>query len=309
MYIIRFGLPLILTFQYRRTLSNRYKHARAKKNNSRTFDIDKKDKELRRKIILWRSIQQIYMPCAAAVRASNAVKRAERMARQTATSSNTMMSVPGRVAPDLAGFNSEGTGEIETETAVDMDLCLPSSLPERLRNDPALTALLEKERRLRLPQCREALTSLRRRLRICARLFDSKKLHTAGTGMRPNTRMQSLLDKHVQYRERDIERYRSARKALVVLDPKGTWQHQLKPLLQQDIHPPIRGQEISAKGRAKGKRSKQGTTLESEGRRTLSWIWMAIPQADGADNDSAATNELEDGKFFLILKWSQTHCQ
>lgn len=250
--------------------------------------------------MLWRAIQQIYMPCAAAVRASNAVKRSERMARQSASNASAMASLPARIAPDLVGFNSDNIEEPAAESAVDMDLCLPSCLPERLRKDPALAPLLEKERRLRLPQCREAIASLRKRLRICARLFDSKKLHTAGTGTKPNTRMQALLDKHGLYRERDIERYKAARKALVILDPAGAWQQHLKPLLPQDIHPPIRGQEVTAKGRAKGKRARNGTVLESEGRRTLSWIWRAIPQADSADNDVIAAKELEDGKSLLL---------
>lgn len=182
-----------------------------------------------------------------------------------------------------------------------MDLCLPSSLPETLHNDPALASLVEKEQRLRHAQCHEALASLRRQLRICARLFDSKKIHTAGTGTRPNTRMQALLDKHALYCERDVERYRAARNALIILDPQGNWQQSLKPLLSHHIHPPIRGQEETAKGRASGKRSRKGAALESEGRRTLSWIWRAIPQTYGAGDDAAAAKELEDGMFYLFL--------
>lgn len=286
------------TFNSRRVLANSYKNARAKKNNSRTFNIDKKDRDVRRKIILWRKIQQIYMPCATAVRASNATKRAARLARQTATPQLIVHAT--RIAPEIASYNFNDVDDAN-ESAVDMDLCLPSSLPSNLRSDPALASLVEKERRLRLPQCQEALASLRRRLRICARLFDSKKLHTAGTGTRPNTRMQALLDKHALYRERDVDRYRAARNALVLLDPQGAWQQSLKPLLQQDIHPPIRGQEETAKGRAKGKRSRKGTTWESEGRRTLSWIWRAIPQVHGAGDDVAAAKELEDGKLSLVL--------
>lgn len=286
---------------------------RAKNNNSRTFNLNKKDRDVRRKIILWRAIQNIYMPSANAVRASNAAKRAQRLALQPAGASGTVPSGRNRVAPDLAPYGLEDGEDVETESAVDMDLCLPSSLPELLRTSPALASLVEKEQRLRLPQCREALASLRRRLRICARLFDSKKLHTAGTGTRPNTRMQALLDKHAVYRERDIDCYKAARKALISLDPKGDWQQSLKPLLPQDIHPPIRGQELTAKGRAKGKRCRNGTAWESEGRRTLSWIWRAIPQTEGAGSDVAAAKELEDGNvdvnssFILFLTCLQDY--
>lgn len=248
-----------------------------------------KDQELQRKIILWRCIQQVYMPCAAAVRSSKALKAKEvERLKKIQVDSSPALPMPSDLP--ITGLLIEDNGSIVS--AVDMDLCLPSSLPSSLRNAPGNIALANKEARLRLPQCRVALATLRRRLRTCARLFDSKRLHTAGTGTRPNTRMQSLLDSHGEQRDRDVKRYRAARKALVVLDPSGVWQKNLQPLLQQDIHAPIRGQATSIKVSKKRKSGKEN--LESEGRRTLSWIWRAIPQSDGA-SDEAVSQELEEG--------------
>ena len=105
--------------------------------------------------------------------------------------------------------------------------------------------------------------------------------------------MQTLLTKHGMQKDRDVERYRAARKALVVLDPTGSWQQTLLPLLHQDIHPPIRGQAASTTVSNKRK-SRNG--LESEGRRSLSWIWRSMPQFDSA-TDVTNKQELEDGEF------------
>lgn len=235
------------------------------------------------------------MPCAAAVRANKALKAREderRKKSQTVTASIQTLPTPSDLQPDAALCDNEDG----LESAIDMDLCLPSALPVNLRDSSGLTALAAKEARLRLPQCRVALATLRRRLRTCAKLFDSKRIHTAGTGTRPNTRMQTLLESHATQRDRDVERYRAARKALVVLDPAGSWQKNLRPLLQQDIHAPIRGQATSVKV---GKKRKGGKgNLESEGRRTLSWIWRAIPQTEGT-SDEAVNQELEEGSFSL----------
>lgn len=275
---------------YRRILLLKYRKLRAKKNNSRTFNLTVKDQELRRKIILWRCIQQVYMPCAAAVRANKALKAREAQQKKSQTGSASIQILPTPSDPSLCD-NEDGL-----ESAVDMDLCLPSALPVNVRESSGLTALAVKEARLRLPQCRVALATLRRRLRTCAKLFDSKRIHTAGTGTRPNTRMQTLLESHATQRDRDVERYRAARKALVVLDPAGSWQKNLRPLLQQDIHAPIRGQATSVNV---GKKRKGGKgNLESEGRRTLSWIWRAIPQTEGT-SDEAINQELEEGSFSL----------
>lgn len=235
------------------------------------------------------------MPCAAAVRASKALKakEAERQKSGEGTQTPTAPALP--IPSDL---QIGGLQDTILESAVNMDLCLPSSLPASLRATPGLTSLVAKEARLRLPQCRVALATLRRRLRTCARLFDSKRVHTAGTGTRPNTRMQTLLNSHAGQRDRDVERYRASRKALIVLDPTGDWQKNLRPLLQQDIHAPIRGQATHVKMSKKRKAGKGN--LESEGRRTLSWIWRAIPQSAG-ESDEAISQELEEGLYLLIF--------
>ena len=268
---------------------------RAKKNNSRTLNLSVKEQELRRKIVLWRSIQQVYMPYASAVRAIKPQKSKATTVQVPPTASSrqvveTQPAIPSDLRPALSPADDSTDRQ---ELAVDMELCLPSDLSSRIRSTyDGLDTLVTKELRLRLPQCREALASLRKRLRTCARLFDSKRVHTAGTGTRPNTRMQALLDKFAIQRDRDAERYRAARKALVVLNPTGSWQTTLRPLLDSDIRAPLRGQASSVDVPAK--RKARHANLESEGRRTLSWIWRSIPQTEGSSDD-AAKQELEDG--------------
>lgn len=108
------------------------------------------------------------MPCAAADRASKALKakEAERQKSRESTQTPTAPALP--IPSDLQLGGSQDT---ILESAVNMDLCLPSSLPASLRATPGLTSLVAKEARLRLPQCRVALATLRRRLRTCARLL------------------------------------------------------------------------------------------------------------------------------------------
>ena len=255
---------------------------------------------MRRKILLWRSVQQVYMPCAAAYRMKAITKARE---RSNSKSLGALESVSAPSDLQRPRLHEEGVGT--HESAVDMPLLLPSSLPDHLRRSLGIESLAQKELRLRLPQCHEALASLRKRLRVCSRIFDSKRLHTAGTGTRPNTRMQTLLDKHAAYRDRDVERYRDACKALVVLYPTGDWQSTLRPLLSSDILPPIRGQATSV--RVPSKRKPHHKNLESEGRRTLSWIWRSIPQCD-ASSDESEKQDLEEGENYNMLLHFHSVC-
>ena len=263
---------------------------RAKKNNSNTLKLSVKDQELRRKILIWQSLQQLYMPYATVIRSKSQEKKEKDRRKEVPAHVSSQQRDPSM--PASSDLRLPGDVE-KTESAVDMDLLLPSSFPGHVRSGANLVPLAVKEQRLRHAQCREALTSLRRRLRVCARLFDNKRLHTAGTGTRPNTRMQALLDRQAIHRDRDVERYRAARNALASLDPDGPWQNTLRPLLNQDIRAPIRGQVETMKI-TKKRKSRQGADLESEGRRTLSWLWLSTPQIDGT-SDEAAKHELEEG--------------
>ncbi len=75
----------------------------------------------------------------------------------------------------------------------------------------------------------------------------------------------------------DAARYRAARGALIILVPNGSWRNRLKVLNQMDVRPPLRKQD------------------ESEGRRTLTWIWRVPRAAEGVDEltDAQAEEEID----------------
>lgn len=253
-----------LTLVIRRaiSLSNPSEKVKAKPTK-RNATFDEKERNLRRQILLWFQIQQIYMPCVAALR--------ERDRRK------------GLLEPEVAPPHT-------------IRLYLPSSLGCQDREAVSIAPLADKERRLRHAQCMDALLSLRKRLRVGAMLFDRKHAQVAGTGTRKNTRMQALIDRYKTKENRDAECYREARKALERLDPNGTWKKTLLPLRPEDVRAPFRGQVESKRKRSKRRKN----ALESEGTRVLSWIWKTTAQSRG-DDATPVSADVEEGNFSRIV--------
>lgn len=101
------------------------------------------------------------------------------------------------------------------------------------------------------------------------------------SGQQHNTRSVALVKK-VQARSNfAASKYRSGRAALLMLSPalgKSDWQSTLRPLLDSDIRGLKDGEDASS----------------SEGRRTLSWIWMAQ-----RTNDTEMTEGMNEGKLMF----------
>lgn len=99
-------------------------------------------------------------------------------------------------------------------------------------------------------------------------LTSMKKKHVSGPGQRINTKSSAAIQALRDEREKHVERYRRARNAMSKLDSGGDWEHDLKPLRDEDIKP-LEDNEDGRKG---------------EGRRSPSWIW-------GLKGASVATKE------------------
>ncbi len=186
---------------------------------ARAVAIEEKEVALRRKILIWFTIQNIYMPCV------NTLRPATRPAE------------------------SGDSDELEATSAVDMDLYLPEVLPSQQLSQ-LNTKLLGKYRRLRLAQAEDAMVSMKRRLRKGATLWKHKKDHIAGTGVAANTRMQTAISKQESKTRLDAERYRTARLALLKLCPTGKWRKRLLDLANTDMRPPAKDGTAS-EGRVK----------------------------------------------------------
>ncbi|KIM72769.1 hypothetical protein PILCRDRAFT_15830 [Piloderma croceum F 1598] len=188
-------------------------------------------------------------------------------------------------------INSTRTDAMPTEKDTEMPeaipLWLPSSLPSGLRESGCVDGLVEKERRLQLAEADDALVSLRQQLRITTGVFNYKKTHVSGTGQKSNTCAWTLLSQLTAKTKLFADRYRAARKALGTLDPDRDWQRRLLPLRPEDIRGPTRQDD------------------ESEGRRELTWIWLAGRVAQVPVNDGDEF-EIAEG---MQVEWAKTHAR
>lgn len=173
-----------------------------------------------------------------------------------------------------------------------IDLMLPSAMTERSRGLGCVQGLAEKEGRLRLAQADDALRELRRQLRVSAQIIDFKKNTVGGTSQRMATKARTLMLRFHDKTHRCARRYTAAYTALCALKPPGDWQARLRPLdHSKDLQLPGRDKE---KDETKAER-------ESEGRREISWIWLA-PRREG-DRDVATGDEYGIGAML------RSHCR
>jgi predicted metal-dependent hydrolase len=137
-------------------------------------------------------------------------------------------------------------------------LCLPSQILGQVEVDERLCRL---EWKLRYAQAHEALGRVRQHLQVCAYLYKFKDRFVRGQGA--NTRARNAIESVTAKIMAAAEEYRAAYNALSALAPrlsKVSWTNELLALLDADIR------DLS-----------EGKAGESEGRRTISWIWKSVP--------------------------------
>jgi hypothetical protein len=159
-----------------------------------------------------------------------------------------------------------------------LPLHLPSSLPARV---PCPPTLLKYELKLREAQCYEALDELRDHLRLRTHMYKYKNKNIVG--QRANTRCQNMIHSVQEKVNASATKYRTARAALMKLsshslDDEG-WRARLLTLDEEDIRP-----------------LKEGEEGESEGTRTLSWIWKVVGVGGDSDNEG-----LQEGEYRRFL--------
>jgi len=112
-----------------------------------------------------------------------------------------------------------------------------------MRALPELKEICQLEQRLREPQADDALAEVCCQRCVIQGLWLFKRLNISGTGNRPNTRMISLYKRFSNKTDRAAERYKSAWRALSVLDPGGSWSTQFWELRKEHISGPGRDPE------------------------------------------------------------------
>ena len=192
----------------------------------------------------------------------------------------------------VADANGDATSVPSDTFAENIPLFLPSSLPPHIRALPELQDICKLERRLREPQADDALAEVRRQRRIIQGLWQFKRLNVSGTGNRPNTRMLTLYTRFNNKTLRAAEAYRSAWRALCILDPNGSWAQRLKELKPSDISGPGRDpNDVSTKSRYEP-----------------SWIWLVPHVAELQHNTEPAMNEQEFNNS-MHVEWAKARAR
>lgn len=222
-----------------------------KPSTTRTTGLQQKETQLTRDIEAWMPIAHLYIPISATLQAQM----------------NTSCDPSSKATPSFK-----------------MKLWLPSSVPSTYRTSGwALHNLHGKEAILRLAQMEDAIVELRDVLRTEQGMRIQFNKDVKNTGQRRVTRALSTL-KSIQFRiTRIVQRYCTARQALISLDPDGPWSLYYLKLEDKDV----RGQSWEedandierremrdARRELYLKRQRRGGEA-SQGRFEPSWIWSA----------------------------------
>ncbi|KAH7904101.1 hypothetical protein BJ138DRAFT_1175416 [Hygrophoropsis aurantiaca] len=173
----------------------------------------------------------------------------------------------------------DDTANSQEEKVYEIKLWLPSQLPDNITCDHRL---LEYEWKLRLAQAYDSLNDLRHNLRMTTCLFKFKDKNIRG--QRPNTRARTIITNTEARTHFAAAKYKAARQRLVRLAQRipcsDEWTVELKEL------------DTSRDLRKLG----EGHEGESEGNRTLSWIWKTHDVADTTDRGIADALRIEWNK-------------
>ena len=162
--------------------------------------------------------------------------------------------IPGLTLVDHGEDNDKLVSQPEA-----LKLWVPSQLPAENRSSWCLPGIPDLELHFRYAQADDTLSDLRRHIRLLQLARDQNAKHTKSTSA--TTRSQGILDGFRGKINRLASQYRSARQALLALDPAQelapNWLKYFLPLNDCDLRPPIRDE-----------------TQPSEGRTQYSWIWI-----------------------------------
>jgi hypothetical protein len=201
--------------------------------------------------------------------------------------------------PDIGPLVANTASKLDSLTAENVPLFLPSSLSPNHQNTPGFSKALAHEVQLRIAQAGDALTDIRHNLRIISGLWRFKKVNISGTGNRPNTRMRSLFNRFNHRMRQSVLRYRAARSALLAANLEGRhWEDRLKDLKDDDVRGPGKDDfYLQEAGKAN-----YGT---SKGRYEMSWIWL-VPQSRLEVDTNDSEQVFDEG---LRVEWSKSQAR
>ena len=237
---------------------------------SQTADAMAKRAVLRHRINTIRTVQAVYIPFVHSKLAQY------RQTLRPSSSSSSISSSTDHSAPSHLTSRRLATGEVDR---LDLPEIQPLFLPHQLSPselDLSTPGLAEMEARLRDGQLTDSLDKLRVHLHIRSRLITYKNRHVRH--QKYNTRARTRIDKNEAKINALKQKYRAARLAKLALVGHGDWEKRWRELADADVTTMRGDDEVVGIG-------------ISEGKRTLSWIWM------GADDggDASGIRGLSDG--------------
>lgn len=172
-------------------------------------------------------------------------------------------------------------GKAPTET-YDIPLYLPSSLEQ----SSCPSEIRDYEAKLRQGQAYDALDDIRRYLRMRSYLYKRKDKYARGVAQ--NTRANTAIKRAQAGVDQSYAKYQRSRAALVALCGETTPQNKGVDGWRKDLLP-LKASEVRGMS--------QGLTGESEGKRTISWIWLSRPTVVAEDDDIENDAQLQDGRL------------
>ncbi|TFK46712.1 hypothetical protein OE88DRAFT_1739319 [Heliocybe sulcata] len=190
--------------------------------------------------------------------------------------------------------------EFSVDTA---PLHLPSSFSPPSRSSVLPQSITEAETRIREAQAKDALNRLRHHL--CMRSYMNRFKIKNITGQVQNTCARAIQHRVETKISAAVWEYHHVRAAFFAWKGPGAWETQLRELdPTTDVVAPNESalnqaeqremERLEERGRHAEARMQDGAVKVGEGRRTLSWLWYAVP----------VTEDANDPQMHDVLRWS-----
>ncbi|KAA1479021.1 hypothetical protein DENSPDRAFT_886353 [Dentipellis sp. KUC8613] len=205
---------------------------------------------------------------------------------------------------------------IDKDALENVALTLPSSVPAAVRDRCYPLDVVAAEAELRYAEATEALDKLRHHLRVST--FVNRYKTKNVKGQVPNTRTREVMHQIDIKIWASYRHYRHARERHLNLVGEGDWMEILRPLEKSNVKGlsdrTLREQEksddhgpdisILVPGHG-GRRSKGLEKGESEGRRSLSWIWYGTGLSSAGTGMHAAVKSKWAKARARVARWKE----
>ena len=203
--------------------------------------------------------------------------------------------MPGVATAPLQA-SEDSADDNDVETAENVPLLLPSSLDSESRQRICLHRVAEHEHLLRFAQAQDSLIELQHTRKIRRTMLVDHRMQIAGQGQRVQTRSRATVNTVETRINKFVERYRAAYRALLQLDPTGSWREKFLELKDSDNRGP--GKECEEEG-------------VGDGSYLRSWIWLANPRnPDTVDGEAAEEGASEEEvNEMLRVEWTTSYAR